>query len=65
MKDSVHYPYSLRRQILRTAKTLFDLYGYERTSLVQVGEQLKVTEQVVLLFFRSKDDLLEAVWSEL
>lgn len=65
MTTDKKYPYSMRGAILRTAKYLFDMKGYDDTSLDEVCKYLQIQEQVFYLFFRSKDDLLEAVWSEL
>lgn len=64
MTDDNKYPYTMRGAIVRTAKYLFDMKGYDNTSLDEVCEHLQIQEKVFYLFFRSKDDLLEAVWSE-
>lgn len=64
MNDNVQNPYSTRVQILKTAKYLFDLKGFEKTSFTDISDKLQMNEQDILFFFQSIDDLLEAVWSE-
>ncbi len=54
----------LRYQIMETARQLFQSQGYEYTTLEDITGRLKIKERQILEFFRSKDDLLEAVWSE-
>ena len=56
--------YSLRDQIMATARQLFHAQGYDHTTLEDISKQLKINDHEVCNVFRSKDDLLEAVWSE-
>jgi AcrR family transcriptional regulator len=53
-----------RRNILETARFLFRQQGFDRTTLKDITEKLEVSESVITMYFASKDDLLEAVWSE-
>ena len=55
---------SLRYQVMETARQLFHAQGYDHTTLEDISKQLKINDHEVFNFFRSKDDLLEAVWSE-
>ncbi len=63
MKNSSQ-PHNMRPQIMETARHLFQTKGYDITTFKDITDLLKIKEQLVLKFFRSKDDLLEAVWSE-
>ncbi len=56
--------YMLRCQIIKTARQLFQVQGYDYTTFEDITEHLKIKERQILNFFHSKDDLLEAVWSE-
>lgn len=64
MEEKTQYPYLMRSTILKAAKNLFDHKGYDSTSLADISELLSIDVQVILVFFQSKDQLLEAVWSE-
>ncbi len=63
MKNSAQQ-HNLRPQIMETARHLFQTKGYDNTTFKDITDLLRIKEQLVLKFFRSKDDLLEAVWSE-
>ena len=54
---------SFRRQILSAGRELFDIQGFDNTSLQDVLDQLKMSEQQFLLYFESLDHLLEELWS--
>ncbi len=54
----------LRYQIMEAARQLFEAQGYDYTTLEDITERLKINDRQILVFFSSKDDLLEAVWSE-
>ncbi len=56
--------WGLRSQIMVTARQLFNTQGYDNTTLEDISKQLKISDIEVLHFFRSEDELLEAVWSE-
>jgi AcrR family transcriptional regulator len=53
-----------RRNILETARSLFKQRGFDQTSLRDITDRLALTETDIAAYFGSKDDLLEAVWSE-
>lgn len=57
-------PTTLRRDIMETARFLFRQQGFEQTTLQDITARLEVSETAVYAYFSSKDDLLEAVWSE-
>ncbi|MGW5561466.1 TetR family transcriptional regulator [Micromonospora sp. NPDC003944] len=50
-----------RTRILRAALDLFAEHGYQRTSLRQIGERLRVTKTAVLYHFPAKEHLLAAL----
>ncbi len=50
-----------RSRILRTALDLFSEQGYQRTSLRQIAERLRLTKAAILYHFPSKGDLLTAL----
>ena len=54
----------LRKLIIKTARTLFNQRGYDRTTLNQICHSLCIEKEHLLPLFRSKSELLEAVWSE-
>lgn len=53
-----------RRNILKIARFLFQQQGFDQTSLRDITDRLELTETDIAAYFVSKDDLLEAVWSE-
>ncbi|WP_341715879.1 TetR family transcriptional regulator [Micromonospora sp. FIMYZ51] len=50
-----------RSRILRAALDLFAEQGYQRTSLRQIAERLRLTKAAILYHFPSKGDLLTAL----
>ncbi|MDG4810367.1 TetR family transcriptional regulator [Micromonospora sp. WMMD1120] len=50
-----------RTRILRAALDLFAEHGYQRTSLRQIGERLRLTKTAVLYHFPAKEHLLAAL----
>ncbi|MEV2239288.1 TetR family transcriptional regulator [Micromonospora sp. NPDC049891] len=50
-----------RSRILRTALDLFSEQGYQRTSLRQIAERLRLTKAAILYHFPSKSHLLTAL----
>ncbi|MFI6266939.1 TetR family transcriptional regulator [Micromonospora sp. NPDC051006] len=50
-----------RTRILRAALDLFAEHGYQRTSLRQIGERLRLTKAAVLYHFPAKEHLLSAL----
>ncbi len=58
---TVEAPDDTRSRILRVALDLFAQYGYQRTSLRQIAERLRLTKAAILYHFPAKDDLLTAL----
>ncbi|MEU1745492.1 TetR family transcriptional regulator [Micromonospora arida] len=50
-----------RTRILRAALDLFAEHGYQRTSLRQIGERLRLTKTAILYHFPAKENLLAAL----
>ncbi|MEV1145276.1 helix-turn-helix domain-containing protein, partial [Micromonospora sp. NPDC049799] len=50
-----------RSRILRAALDLFAEHGYQRTSLRQIGERLRLTKAAILYHFPTKEHLLTAL----
>lgn len=50
-----------RDRILRTARDLFADRGYQRTSLQQIADRLRLTKAAILYHFPSKEHLVEAL----
>ncbi|MGW1488983.1 TetR/AcrR family transcriptional regulator, partial [Micromonospora parva] len=50
-----------RTRILRAALDLFAEHGYQRTSLRQIGERLRLTKTAILYHFPAKEHLLAAL----
>ncbi|MET8119912.1 TetR family transcriptional regulator [Micromonospora sp. NPDC005189] len=50
-----------RTRILRAALDLFGEHGYQRTSLRQIGERLRLTKAAILYHFPAKEHLLAAL----
>ncbi|MEU7654343.1 TetR family transcriptional regulator [Micromonospora taraxaci] len=50
-----------RTRILRAALDLFAEHGYQRTSLRQIGERLRLTKAAILYHFPAKEHLLSAL----
>lgn len=57
--DSIIY-----NPIKETACVLFRSQSFENTSVTDLVEKLHLKEQDFFLYFRSRDELLEVVWSE-
>jgi AcrR family transcriptional regulator len=53
-----------RRNIMETARFLFQEQGYDQTTLKDIADRLNQSETTIAGYFASKDDLLEAIWSE-
>ncbi|RKN40552.1 TetR family transcriptional regulator [Micromonospora endolithica] len=54
-------PDDTRSRILRVALDLFGSNGYQRTSLRQIAERLRLTKTAILYHFPAKEDLLNAL----
>lgn len=55
---------TIRRNIMETARFLFRQQGFDQTTIRDITDRLGLSETVITDYFSSKDDLLEAVWSE-
>ena len=55
----------LRGRIKAAACALFDANGFDNTTVDDVLVQVRIDEQRFSSYFRSLDELLEVVWSEL
>ncbi|MER5335272.1 TetR family transcriptional regulator [Micromonospora sp. NPDC002717] len=58
---TVEAPDDTRTRILRAALDLFAEHGYQRTSLRQIGERLRLTKAAILYHFPTKEHLLTAL----
>ncbi len=54
----------IRQQIKETARLLFNNRGYDVIELRDIAFAVNVSEDIITSIFLSKDELLEAVWSE-
>ena len=54
----------IRQQIKETARLLFNNRGYDVIELRDIAFAVNVSEDIIKTLFLSKDDLLEAIWSE-
>ena len=61
MKRIVKKPEERRKEIVDAAAVLFDEKGYEAASMKELMERLGVAKGTIYHYFRSKEDLLEAV----
>ena len=64
MKYSMKNENNARCKIKKAARFLFKTKGYDATSLNDVAKAINIPEDMVAVLYGSKDDLLEAVWSE-
>jgi AcrR family transcriptional regulator len=53
-----------RERILRVGRDLFAEQGYDRTSLRQIAECLRITKASLYYHFHSKEEILEAILGE-
>jgi AcrR family transcriptional regulator len=61
MVRTVKKPEERRAEIIRAARTLFQTKGYDNTSMQDVMDELGIAKGTIYYYFKSKDDLLEAV----
>jgi AcrR family transcriptional regulator len=50
-----------RQEIVATARSLFQVKEYEKTTMQDVMDQLSIAKGTIYHYFKSKDELLEAV----
>lgn len=51
-----------KRRIIDGAKRLFSLYGFSRTTVDEISVNLRISKKTIYQHFRSKDELVEAVF---
>lgn len=61
MARIVKKPHVRRQEIVNAAKLLFQSKGFAATSMEDVMKQLKIAKGTIYHYFKSKDELLEAV----
>lgn len=54
----------IRRQIKAAARLLFNNRSYDAIELRDIAFAVNVSEDIIKTLFLSKDELLEAIWSE-
>lgn len=65
MKRIVKKPEIRRQEIVQTAKALFLEKGYEKSTMQDVMRQLEIAKGTIYHYFKSKEELLEAVIQEM
>lgn len=61
MNRTIKKPEQRRREILSTSRSLFLKKGYENTTIQNVMTELQIAKGTAYHYFRSKEELLEAV----
>ena len=61
MNRIVKQPEERYREIVDTAKRLFEQHGYENTTMRHIMDELNIAKGTIYHYFTSKEDLLEAV----
>ncbi|WP_163337370.1 helix-turn-helix domain-containing protein [Desulfopila sp. IMCC35008] len=56
---------NLRCIIVQTARELFDSQGFDNTTVHDLVDRLDISDSLFCAYFKSLDELLEIVWSEL
>ena len=64
MVRTIKKPEERRAEIIAAARELFHTQGYEKTTIRHVMEKLGIAKGTIYHYFRSKEELLEAVVSE-
>lgn len=64
METKTTDPARTRKEILVTARILFQQQGFDQTSIKDITDRLQLNEETLAAYFTSKDDLLEAIWAE-
>lgn len=64
MTNKLEYQYRTRYEIIELARYFFQIKGFDETTLDDITGELCISRDDFNLYFRSKDDLLEAIWSE-
>src|SRR5262249_35501881 len=61
MKRIVKKPFERRAEILKTAAHLFRTKDYEKATMQDVMDELDIAKGTIYHYFKSKEELLEAV----
>jgi len=61
MKRITKGPEERRRELIDTAERLFMKKGYEHTAISDIVKELNIAQGTVYYYFRSKEEILEAV----
>jgi AcrR family transcriptional regulator len=64
MTNKLEYQCRTRYKIKELARYFFQIKGFDETTLDDITGELSITMEDFNLYFRSKDDLLEEIWSE-
>ena len=65
MVRTVKKPEQRRQEIIAAAGVLFQSQGYNRTTMQDIMQELDIAKGTIYHYFKSKDELLEAVVEEL
>ena len=65
MTRVVKKPFERKSEIIAAARDLFQVKGYESVPLVEIMNCLKIAKGTIYHYFKSKEDLLEAVIKEI
>lgn len=65
MARTVKKPEERRREILSAARRLFQTKDYEQTTMQNLMDALKIAKGTIYHYYRSKEELLEAVVEEI
>ncbi len=65
MVRTVKKPEERRTEIITAARELFHTQGYEKTTMRHVMDKLGIAKGTIYHYFRSKEEMLEAVVSEM
>ena len=61
MSRIVKKPEERRQEIIAMARKLFQIQQYEKTSMKNIMDELNIAKGTIYHYFKSKEDLLEAV----
>ena len=64
MKAEIENESVIYNQIKEAGCTLFKSQGFDETSVTDVVQKLQISKEDFFTYFKSMDELLEAVWSE-
>lgn len=64
MAERVEISSTLKREIIETARSLFNAKGFDQTTVSDITQQLNINDRMIFYHFASLDEILEVVWSE-